>query len=82
MDDFAKQISRGFHIFPDGDMQCAVGPHFRNLQESDAAFGPTPVDALNAFNKIRGRNGEKPVHLFYDNVTVHDEAPLEVKGKD
>jgi|TARA_R110000824_G_scaffold330976_1_gene517733 hypothetical protein len=74
MTDF--DVSRGYHIYRDGNMWCAVGPHFRNLQESDAAFGPTPIDALNEFNKIRFQNGESSVHLFDDRVKVHNEETL------
>ena len=29
-------------VFKDGDMWCAVGPDFINLQESPAGFGETP----------------------------------------
>lgn len=42
-------VSHGFHIFRDGDMWCAVGPIFRNLQEDSAGFGETPLIAYEAW---------------------------------
>lgn len=42
-------VSRGFHIFMDGNMWCAVGPHFRNLQEDKAGFADTPYVAYQAW---------------------------------
>lgn len=41
--------SHGFHIFKDGNMWCAVGPHFRNIQEDRAGFGETPLIAYTAW---------------------------------
>lgn len=38
----------GYRIFKDGDMWCAVGPGFIDLQVSPAGFGKTPVAALAA----------------------------------
>jgi hypothetical protein len=39
-------MADGYRIFLDGDMWCAVGPGFVNLQESPAGFGSTPILAL------------------------------------
>lgn len=36
----------GVYVFPDGDSYCAVFDDFENLQESDAGFGPTEIDAV------------------------------------
>ena len=36
----------GYKVFRDGNMWCATGAGFVNLQESLAGFGETPVDAL------------------------------------
>lgn len=41
-------ISTGWHIFADGNMWCAVGPVFEDLQESRAGFGPTVEEAYRA----------------------------------
>ncbi len=47
-----------------GDTWCAlVGP---NAEEGTAGFGPTPVEALRAFNRHFGRAGEE---------TAADNAP-------
>jgi hypothetical protein len=35
-----------YQVFKDGSSWCAVGADFINLQESDAGFGSTPVEAL------------------------------------
>jgi len=37
-------------IYKDGNQWCAVGKDFINLQESEAGFGDTPLDAVNALN--------------------------------
>lgn len=37
-------------IFRDGNQWCAVGPGFKNLQESPAGFGDTPDAALYALS--------------------------------
>lgn len=42
-------FSHGFHIFMDGNMWCAVGPHFRDLQSDHAGFGETPAAAYLAW---------------------------------
>ena len=38
------------NIFRDGNQWCAVGPGFKNLQESPAGFGDTPNAALYALS--------------------------------
>jgi hypothetical protein len=38
----------GFRIQKDGNKWCATAPGFINLQESDAGFGDTPIDAFQA----------------------------------
>lgn len=38
----------GYRIFRDGNMWCAVGPHFRNPQQDHAGFGETPELAYEA----------------------------------
>lgn len=40
------RISTSYIVSLDGDQWCAVAPGFINLQESDAAFADTPVEAL------------------------------------
>jgi len=35
-----------YRIYLDGDMWCAVGPNFVDLQESKAGFGKTPNEAI------------------------------------
>lgn len=50
-------VSSGFHIFKDGNMWCAVGPTFRDLQQDRAGFGETPVVAYAKWweaNAMRG----------------------------
>lgn len=42
-------FSHGFHIFMDGNAWCAVGPHFRDLQQDRAGFGYTPESAFAAW---------------------------------
>lgn len=41
-----------YQVFKDGSAWCAVGADFINLQESDAGFGDTPVEALAELLKI------------------------------
>ena len=40
-------------LYTDGDQWCAVGPHFRNLQEDAAGFGDTQVEAVASLNAAR-----------------------------
>ena len=35
-----------FKIYKDGDQFCAITVGFKNLQESTAGFGYTPIEAL------------------------------------
>lgn len=44
-------FSNGFHIFLDGNMWCAVGPHFRDLMQDRAGFGETQQAAYEAWWK-------------------------------
>jgi hypothetical protein len=44
----AMDVSRGFHLFRDGDAWCAVGPDFVDLQRSPAGFGATQQEAVRA----------------------------------
>jgi hypothetical protein len=37
---------QGFHLFPDGDAWCAVGPEHADLQRSPAGFGDTQSEAV------------------------------------
>lgn len=37
---------KGINVKPDGDMWCATGPGFVDLQESKAGFGKTPREAV------------------------------------
>lgn len=41
----------GVQVYMDGDMWCAVGPDFINLQESHAGFGKTPRAAVDALKE-------------------------------
>lgn len=43
-----------YRLFMDGDQWCCVGPEFINLQESDAGFGSTARDSLEALEMIEG----------------------------
>jgi hypothetical protein len=38
--------NKGINVKPDGDLWCATGPVFINLQESSAGFGNTPREAV------------------------------------
>ena len=40
-------------LYMDGNMWCAVGPHFRNLAIDDAGFGETHEDAAAQLNIVR-----------------------------
>lgn len=40
------KTSLNYSIYLDGNMWCAVDSDFINLQESNAGFGTTPVEAL------------------------------------
>ena len=72
-------VSQGFHLFKDGNAWCAVGPHFQNLQESDAGFGDTMCDATNALEETREKRrqcGEKNLkRLTWLDFKVHGEGP-------
>lgn len=46
-----SDIAHGFHLFMDGNAWCAVGPHFQDLQVSDAGFGNTPEMAVEALRR-------------------------------
>lgn len=50
-------LSTGFHIYRDGNMWCAIGPHFRNLQEDNAGFGGTPEAAYDAWWDANAHRG-------------------------
>ena len=41
-----------YRIRKDGDKWCATAPNFINLQESDAGFGDTPIDAFQALVEL------------------------------
>jgi len=43
-----------YRVFKDGNMWCAVGADFINLQESDAAFGESPLTALGELIVLEG----------------------------
>lgn len=69
----ANDYSHGFHIFMDGNMWCAVGPAFRDLQQDHAGFGGSPTDAFDAWwdaNKLltRWRRIAKP---DFSRFTIH-----------
>jgi hypothetical protein len=59
----------------DGNMWCAVGPHFRNLQEDRAGFGATKEDAYYAWWKTNEKltNFRAVVHSCpsIDQFSVH-----------
>jgi hypothetical protein len=57
--DGLPDVSTGWHIFADGNMWCAVGPAFENLQESPAGFGPTPNAARMDLIRAAGREAAK-----------------------
>ncbi len=61
-------VSTGYHIFADGNMWCAVGPAFENLQESLAGFGPTPRDAY--YSLLRANWAAKHLPRFAE-FTIH-----------
>lgn len=46
---YAKRL--GIRIDLDGNMWCATGPNFTNLQESPAGFGETKLEAMAALAK-------------------------------
>lgn len=45
------EIAHGFHLFRDGDMWCAVGPHFQDLMQSNAGFGADHASAVADLHK-------------------------------
>lgn len=45
------EIAHGFHLFRDGDMWCAVGPHFQDLMQSHSGFGPDHASAVADLHK-------------------------------
>lgn len=49
-------ISRGFHIFANGNVWCAVGPVFVDLQMSHAGFGYTPQEAYDDWWRCNGHD--------------------------
>jgi hypothetical protein len=66
-------VSHGFHVFLDGNAWCAVGPHFRNLQESTAGFGDTPEAAVDEWRKESAKDswwGNNPLPTFSE-FAVH-----------
>lgn len=66
-------VSHGFHVFRDGNMWCAVGPHFIDLMASTAAFGETPEKAVEALHVEWRKESwwrDKPLPTF-DRFTVH-----------
>jgi len=48
----ARKVESSYTITKDGDQWCAVGPGFIDLQQPEAAFADTPIDALYELNKI------------------------------
>lgn len=44
-------ITHGYHLFKDGAAWCAVGPHFVDLMASDAGFGITKEQAVEALHR-------------------------------
>jgi len=53
----SAKFAHGFHIFKDGNMWCAVGPHFRDLQQDNAGFGETPQHAYDEWWLANSRRG-------------------------
>lgn len=49
----------GYRVYPDGNQWCAVKSDFINLQESDAAFGNSPFDAITKLLEIPAINMRK-----------------------
>ena len=43
-------------LYMDGNKWCAVGPHFRNLQQDHAGFGDTKQEAVDDLNRRRCAN--------------------------
>lgn len=70
-----SDIAHGFHIFRDGNAWCAVGPHFQDLQTSEAGFGDTPEEAHAAFRDecMRSSWWQKQPGPFpaIDRFTIH-----------
>lgn len=66
-------VSHGFHVFRDGNAWCAVGPHFIDLMQSDAAFGDTPEIAVeNLRIQVAGQRWwQDKVFPAFDKFTVH-----------
>ena len=64
----------GFHLFRDGDMWAAVGPHFVDLQQSPAGFGMTKAEAVQALHaelrKVGWPESAMPALIRFK---VHDE---------
>lgn len=66
-------VSHGFHVFMDGNMWCAVGPHFIDLMQSTAAFGETPEKAVDELRTALRRKSwwrDKKLPTF-DEFTIH-----------
>lgn len=66
-------VSRGFHLYMDGNAWCAVGPHHVDLQRSYAGFGGTQQAAIDdLWRQIKDtapcRSSGKPT---IDAFTVH-----------
>jgi hypothetical protein len=49
----------GGELYMDGDQWCAVGPGFRDLQQDDAGFGTTALEALTELCKAVGYKPSK-----------------------
>ena len=41
-----RALESDYRVYKDGTSWCAVGPSFTNLQESEAGFGDSPLEAL------------------------------------
>lgn len=71
-----NEIAHGFHIFRDGNMWCAVGPHFQNLQQSNAGFGATPELAVANLHKrlAKDRWWNDKILPPLDRFVIHEAA--------
>lgn len=69
-----SDISSGFHLFRDGNMWCAVGPHFQDLMKSNAGFGHDHAEAVADLHKHFARDrwwANKPLPGV-DRFTIHE----------
>lgn len=64
-------ISSGWHIFADGNMWCAVGPNFENLQESLSGFGYTQREAHAQLLLAMKKEGAEVQAPSFEHFTIH-----------